>query len=175
MTMRDGSRAPLAEPAPLAALARHPAYVWFVVGTVCVGAFMGQLDASIAQLVLPTLETTFHARLSLVDWVALAYLLALGSTPPIFGRLADMVGRKLLYTGGFLLFVAGSALCGFAPTLYVLIGARVFQAIARGCCRPTAWLSSRRRRGRSAAAAPSGCKARRRRSGSPSDPRWAAY
>lgn len=39
--MRDGSRAPLAEPAPLPALARHPAYVWFVVGTVCVGAFMG--------------------------------------------------------------------------------------------------------------------------------------
>jgi len=132
MTMRDGSRAPLAEPAPLPALARHPAYVWFVVGTVCVGAFMGQLDASIAQLVLPTLETTFHARLSLVDWVALAYLLALGSTLPIFGRLADMVGRKLLYTGGFLLFVAGSALCGFAPTLYVLISARVFQAIGAG-------------------------------------------
>jgi len=142
------------EPAPLQALTQRPAYVWFVVATVCVGAFMGQLDASIAQLVLPTLETTFHARLSLVDWVALAYLLALGATLParlslvdwvalayllalgatlpIFGRLADMVGRKLLYTGGFLVFVAGSALCGFAPTLYVLIGARVFQAIGAG-------------------------------------------
>ena len=130
--MRDGSHAFLVEPAPLSILVRRPAYAWFVVGTVCVGAFMGQLDASIAQLVLPTLETTFHARLSLVDWVALAYLLALGATLPIFGRLADMVGRKLLYTGGFLVFVAGSALCGFAPTLYVLIGARVFQAIGAG-------------------------------------------
>ena len=130
--MRDGSHMRLVEPAPLSILARRPAYAWFVVGTVCVGAFMGQLDASIAQLVLPTLETTFHARLSLVDWVALAYLLALGATLPIFGRLADMVGRKLLYTGGFLVFVAGSALCGFAPTLYVLIGARVFQAIGAG-------------------------------------------
>jgi len=120
------------EPAPLQALTQRPAYVWFVVATVCVGAFMGQLDASIAQLVLPTLETTFHARLSLVDWVALAYLLALGATLPIFGRLADMVGRKLLYTGGFLVFVAGSALCGFAPTLSVLIGARVFQALGAG-------------------------------------------
>jgi len=127
--VRDGSHALLAEPAPLPILARQSAYAWFVVGTVCVGAFMGQLDASIAQLVLPTLETIFHARLSLVDWVALAYLLALGATLPIFGRLADMIGRKLLYTGGFLLFVAGSALCGFAPTLYFLIGARAFQAI----------------------------------------------
>ncbi len=132
MAVRNRLRASFAEPAPLPVLARHPAYVWFVVGTVCVGAFIGQLDASIAQLVLPTLETTFHARLSLVDWVALAYLLALGSTLPIFGRLADMVGRKLLYTGGFLLFVAGSALCGVAPTLSFLIGARVFQAIGAG-------------------------------------------
>jgi len=132
MVVRDGVWAPLTEPAPLTVLTRQPAYAWFVMGTVCVGAFMGQLDASIAQLVLPTLETTFHARLSLVDWVALAYLLALGSTLPIFGRLADMVGRKLLYTGGFLLFVAGSALCGFAPTLSFLIGARVFQAIGAG-------------------------------------------
>lgn len=109
------SNVSLAEPAPLPFLARRPAYLWFVVGTVCVGAFMGQLDASIAQLVLPTLETSFHARLSLVDWVALAHLLALGATLSIFGRLADMVGRKLLYTGGFLVFVAGSALCGLAP------------------------------------------------------------
>jgi EmrB/QacA subfamily drug resistance transporter len=48
---------------------------------------------------------------------------------PIFGRLADMMGRKLLYTGGFLLFVLGSALCGLAPSLPVLIGFRVLQAI----------------------------------------------
>jgi MFS family permease len=117
-------------PAPVIARSRH--YMWFVVGTVCIGAFMGQLDASIAQLVLPTLERLFHARLSLVSWVALAYLLALAGTLPIFGRLADMFGRKLLYTGGFVVFIAGSALAGFAPTLIFLIGARVFQAIGAG-------------------------------------------
>jgi len=120
------------EPPPLPAIARRPSYPWFVVGTVCVGAFMGQLDASIAQLVLPTLETTFHAHLSLVSWVALAYLLTLAGTLPIFGRLADMVGRKLLYTAGFVVFIAGSALCGFAPTLWFLLGARVFQALGAG-------------------------------------------
>jgi len=122
----------LREPAPNPFLARQSYYPWLVVGTVCIGAFLGQLDASIAQLVLPTLETAFHARLRLVGWVSLAYLLALAATLPIFGRLADIVGRKLLYTGGFVVFVSGSALCGFAPNLGVLIAARVFQAVGAG-------------------------------------------
>lgn len=117
------------EPRPAAALARLASYRWLVVGTVCVGAFMGQLDSSIVQLVLPRLEVTFAARLSSVSWVAIAYLLTMAALLPIFGRLADMVGRKLLYTGGFLLFVVGSALCGLAPSLPVLIVMRSLQAI----------------------------------------------
>jgi MFS family permease len=75
------------------------------------------------------MEHEFGARLSTVSWVAIAYLLAMAAFLPIFGRLADMVGRKLLYTGGFLLFVLGSALCGLAPNLPVLIAFRVLQAI----------------------------------------------
>src|SRR5262249_58390658 len=90
-------------------------YRWLVVGSVCVGAFMGQVDSSITQMLLPRLELEFQARLSTVSWVAVAYLLAMAAFLPIFGRLADLVGRKLLYTGGFLLFVLRSALCGFAP------------------------------------------------------------
>lgn len=120
------------EPAPLAAVAQLTYYPWLVVGTVCVGAFMGQLDASIAQLILPTLQTTFKASLATVSWVALSYLLVLASTLPIFGRLADMHGRKLLYTGGFVLFILGSALCGFATSLAILIAARALQAFGAG-------------------------------------------
>ncbi len=118
----------LAEPEPLAWLKALPYYPWLVVGTVCVGAFMGQLDASIAQLVLPTLEEVFRAAFSTVEWVALAYLLTLAALLAPVGRLADMMGRKLLYTVGFLVFVAGSALCGAAPGLAFLIGARILQA-----------------------------------------------
>jgi EmrB/QacA subfamily drug resistance transporter len=120
------------EPPPLAILARLPSYPWFAVGTVCIGAFMGQLDASIAQLVLPTLETRFHAPLAVVSWVALSYLLVLASTLPIFGRLADMFGRKVLYTGGFTIFIVGSALCGFADSLSALIAFRALQAVGAG-------------------------------------------
>src|SRR4030095_1308751 len=103
------------EPPPAPAVARLKSYRWFVIGSVCVGAFMGQGDSSITPVLLAHLELEFQARLSTVSWVAVAYLLAMAAFLPIFGRLADMVGRKLLYTGGFLLFVLSSALCGLAP------------------------------------------------------------
>ena len=84
------------EPPPLAGVARMASYRWFVVGTVCIGAFMGQVDASMTQMLLPRLEGDFGASLSTVSWVAVAYILTMASFMPIFGRLADMVGRKLL-------------------------------------------------------------------------------
>jgi EmrB/QacA subfamily drug resistance transporter len=117
------------EPPPVPAVARLRSYWWFVIGTVCIGAFMGQVDSSIAQLLLPRLELEFDARLSTVSWVAVSYLLTMAAFLPIFGRLADMMGRKLLYTGGFLLFVLASGLCGLAPNLPVLIAFRVLQGI----------------------------------------------
>ena len=103
------------EPPPLQPWPGLRPYRLVVVGTVCVGAFMGQVDASLTQM-LPRLERDFHAPLSTVSWVAVAYILTMASFMPIFGRLADMVGRKLLYTGAFLLFVIGSGLCGFRRT-----------------------------------------------------------
>jgi len=90
---------------------------------------MGQIDASMTQVLLPRLEVEFGARLSSVSWVAVAYLLAMASFTPIFGRLADMVGRKLLYLGGFFLFIVGSGLCGFATDLPTLIFFRILQSI----------------------------------------------
>jgi hypothetical protein len=84
------------EPPASESVARLPSYWLFVIGTVCIGAFMGQVDSSIAQLLLPKLELEFNARLSTVSWVAVSYLLAMAAFLPIFGRLADMMGRKLL-------------------------------------------------------------------------------
>ncbi len=118
------------EPPPAHSVARLASYRWFVVGTVCIGAFMGQVDSSITQLAAAAARSRFQrAPLSTVSWVAVAYLLTMAGFLPVFGRLADMFGRKLLYTGGFLLFVLGSTLCGFAPNLPALIAFRVLQAI----------------------------------------------
>ena len=115
-----------APPAP--AVAHHRHAHWFVVATVCAGAFMGQLDASIVTLALPSLQQAFHTSLAAVTWVGLSYLLVLVAAVTAVGRLSDMVGRKLIYTYGFGVFIIGSALCGLAPDLLVLDGSRALQA-----------------------------------------------
>src|SRR5262245_65963504 len=81
------------EPPPARRVARLKSYRWLVVGSVCVGAFMGQVDSSITQMLLQRLELEFEARLSTVSSVAVAYLLALAEFLQIFGRPADIVGR----------------------------------------------------------------------------------
>ncbi len=117
------------EPAPLPILTRRSWYPWLVVGVTCIGGFIGQLDASIVQLVLPTLERQFDANLDVVSWVAIAYLLAFASALPVFARLSEMKGRKLLYLGGYAVFTLASALCGMASDLRLLIGFRALQGV----------------------------------------------
>ncbi|MGM5028307.1 MFS transporter [Tardiphaga sp. 862_B3_N4_1] len=117
------------EPRPLPFITKRSDYIWIVVATACIGAFMGQLDASITQLVLPVLERDFEASVDSVSWVAVIYLLVVAIMLPIFGRLSDMIGRKLIYIGGFLTFVVGSCLCGLAPNLEMLIASRALQAV----------------------------------------------
>ena len=117
------------EPARPAAIAGYPSAHWLVLATVCMGAFIGQLDASIVTLAFPTLQGVFHASVGAVTWVGLTYLLVLVTTVTAIGRFADMVGRKLLYTYGFLVFVIGSALCGLAPSLGALDAFRALQAV----------------------------------------------
>lgn len=117
---------------PLPSLVARPGYPWLVVGTVCVGAFMAALDASIVTIALPTLAGAFHVGLNLAAWVTIAYLLTLTALVVTFGRVADLFGRRAVYTAGFSVFIVGSALSGAAPTFTVLIAARVLQAVGAG-------------------------------------------
>jgi EmrB/QacA subfamily drug resistance transporter len=116
-----------AEPPPAGSLAHLRYYPWLVVGVSCIAAFMGQVDASIVQLTLPTLGSVFDSTLESVSWVALAYLLGCASFLPIFGQLCRIFGRKLFYIAGFVVFTSASALCGFAPDLHTLVGLRFLQ------------------------------------------------
>src|ERR1700740_3769184 len=118
------------EPAPAEFFAHRAYYPWVVVGTTCIGAFIGQLDASIVQLTLPTLEHHFLARLSTVTWVAIAYQLAYVAALPVFARLAVIAGRKLMYLTGFALITIASALCGLASDLAQLIAFRILLGTA---------------------------------------------
>jgi EmrB/QacA subfamily drug resistance transporter len=125
-----GGRLSLREPAPLPSLERLSYYPWLVVAMACVAAFIGQLDASIVQLALPELEHVFDAPLHAVSWVAVGYVLGFAAILPVFSRLAEMAGRKLMYLAGFTLFGLVSALCGLAPDLPSLIGLRVLQGMS---------------------------------------------
>jgi EmrB/QacA subfamily drug resistance transporter len=112
-----------------AAVRDSPRAPWLAVFAVCIGAFMGQLDASIVNLAYQPVERAFHVSLGAASWVGLAYLLTLVALVTPAGRVSDLLGRKLLYVYGFGVFVVGSALCALAPDLGLLLGFRVLQAI----------------------------------------------
>lgn len=112
-----------------AALRSHQRYHWLVLGTVCLGTFMGAMDSSIINVTLPLLSTTFAVDLPTIGWVAIAYQLAATCTLGTFGRLTDIFGRRSIYLAGFGVFVVASALCGRADGALELIIFRVLQGI----------------------------------------------
>ncbi len=107
----------------------HPYAPWAAVGAVCLGAFMGQLDASIVTLAFPSVQAEFVQDLASVQWVSLSYLAVLAVLLIPVGRLSDAYGRKQLYVNGFVVFTAASAACGFAPNLGWLVAGRVVQGL----------------------------------------------
>ena len=102
---------------------------WLAVSVVCFGAFMGQLDASIVAITFPAMQREFGAPVAAVQWVSLSYLLGLIAMLAPAGRLGDAVGRKLVYTYGFVAFTVASAACGLAPSLGALVTLRLVQAV----------------------------------------------
>ena len=93
------------------------------------GAIMGPLDGSIANVAMPAISHALHSSLDQVEWVLLAYMLVTASTLVLFGRVGDMLGQKRIYLSGFVAFGLGSVACALAPSLAWLVGFRVFQAI----------------------------------------------
>src|SRR6185369_10496197 len=98
---------------------------WWVLASVACGTFMATLDSSIVNIALPTLTKELNADLYHVKWVVIVYLLVITCLVLPLGRLSDQKGRKATFQTGFLIFVAGSALCGIAPQLGWLVGFRV--------------------------------------------------
>ena len=102
---------------------------WHVLSAVGMGVFLATIDGSIVNISLPTMEKSFETDFALVQWVVLAYLLTVTTLMLGIGRLADIYGKKPIYTTGFIIFTLGSVLCGLSPSIYTLIGFRVLQAV----------------------------------------------
>ncbi len=109
---------------------------WKVLISVMFGIFMIILDSTIVNIAFPALRLAFGASLSNAQWVISIYVLALGVTTPISGFLGDRFDIKRIYLLGLALFSLGSLMCGFAPTLGLLIAARVIQGIGGGIAQP---------------------------------------
>jgi MFS family permease len=90
---------------------------------------MPSLDTGIANVGLPTLARAFAASFQAVQWVILAYLLAITSLIVGAGRLGDLLGRKWLLQAGIGLFTAASLACGVAQAFWQLLAARAVQGL----------------------------------------------
>jgi EmrB/QacA subfamily drug resistance transporter len=90
---------------------------------------LSSLGTSIANVGLPTLARIFTASFQEVQWVVLAYLLAITALIVGVGRLGDLAGRRRLLLAGVFLFTIASTLCGLAPTLRLLAAARGAQGL----------------------------------------------
>ena len=100
-----------------------------VITTLALSTLLASVGTSIANIALPALAKAFSAPFPHVQWVVVAYLAALTVTVVIAGRLGDRHGLKRMHVVGLGLFAAASLLCGLAPTLWLLIGARAVQGV----------------------------------------------
>lgn len=103
-----------------------------VLAAIMMGIIMGPIDASIVNVVLPTVTQTFGADISTVQWVPMIYLLTISSLLLFYGRLGDVLGYKKIYLYGLAGFVIASGLCGLSPTIHWLITFRAIQGLAAG-------------------------------------------
>ncbi|MEB2625269.1 MFS transporter [Pseudomonas sp. YuFO8] len=119
--MNDGSA--------VAAVAQQTPSVKGALASLSLAMLLSSLGTSIANVGLPSLTQAFSASFQQVQWVVIAYLLAITASIVSVGRLGDLVGRRRLLLSGITLFTLASALCGLAPNLGLLVTARALQGL----------------------------------------------
>jgi EmrB/QacA subfamily drug resistance transporter len=113
----------------IAASAELTPSVRWALASLSLSMLLSSLGISIANVALPTLAQAFAASFQDVQWVVLAYLLAITALIVSVGRLGDVIGRRRLLLIGLALFTLASVLCGAAPTLWLLVAARAAQGL----------------------------------------------
>ena len=109
---------------------------WWTLGAVSVGLFMIMLDNTVVNVALPSMRNSLHMSLSELEWVVAGYALTFAAFMLIGGKLADFVGRRLVFMIGLAVFTGASLACGLAPNGGFLIGARVVQGLGGALMNP---------------------------------------
>ncbi len=111
---------------------------WLVLAICCLSLLLVSMDVTIVNVALPSIHSDFNASLGEQQWVLDAYSLVIACLLMLAGSMADRLGRKRVFAVGLVVFTAGSALCAAAPSLELLIAARVLQAIGGSMLNPVA-------------------------------------
>lgn len=101
----------------------------WIMGSAILASAMAFIDGTALNVVLPALQKSLNATGADLFWLLNAYLLMLASLILVGGSLGDKIGRKKIFMLGIFIFILGSAACGFAPTVFLLIIFRIIQGI----------------------------------------------
>jgi DHA2 family multidrug resistance protein len=116
---------------------REPVNKWLVTLSITFGTLMGTIDISIVNVAVPHLSGSLGATFQQITWVSTGFVMATVIVMPLTGFLARLFGQKRVYMTSLVVFVAGSALCGMARTLPLLVVFRVIQGFGAGALQPT--------------------------------------
>jgi len=116
---------------------RPPVNKWLVTVSITFGTLMGAIDASIVNVAVPHLMGALGSTVEQITWVTTGFVIATVMVMPLTGFLARLFGQKRVYMFCLVLFVAGSALCGMARTLPLLVVFRIIQGLGAGALQPT--------------------------------------
>ena len=109
---------------------------WWTLAAVSVGLFMIMLDNTVVNVALPSIRNSLGLSLSELEWVVAGYALTFAAFMLTGGKLADLLGRRLIFMTGLVVFTAASLACGLAPNGGFLIGARVVQGLGGALMNP---------------------------------------
>ena len=109
---------------------------WWTLVAVSVGLFMIMLDNTIVNVALPTIQRSLDLKISELEWIVTGYALTFGALMLTGGKLADLLGRRLVFVAGLVIFTLSSLACGLAGGATVLIGARVVQGLGAALMNP---------------------------------------
>jgi EmrB/QacA subfamily drug resistance transporter len=109
---------------------------WWTLVAVSFGLFMIMLDNTVVNVALPSMQKSLGISASELEWVVVAYALTFATFMLTGGKLADLLGRRLLFTVGLVIFTGASLACGLANSAGFLIGARMVQGVGAAVMNP---------------------------------------
>jgi EmrB/QacA subfamily drug resistance transporter len=111
---------------------------WLTLAVVGAAFFMTILDVAIVNVAIPSIQLKLHTTPATVQWVLIAYSITFGGFLLLGGRMADLLGRRLIFLVGLTLFTVASLICGLAGSIAILIAARAVQGVGAAIISPAA-------------------------------------